>query len=112
MAVFVSSVSWWQTVLERTIPEQEVYDIAFMGLQPVQSTGRNRANVEAIDMTSINEFRDPLFIVGDGSPDERRSDLAEHLLCGHLTTETKGNMYSVFAILSSGSETCRTVGRR
>ena len=34
------------------------------------------------------------------------------LSCGHCTTETNGNMYSVFAIELSQSLTCRTVGRR
>ena len=65
------SMCRWKAVLERSIAEQEVNDVAFVRLQPVQGTGWNRADVESVDVASIHQFTNPLVIVRDRSADQR-----------------------------------------
>lgn len=66
-----TSMRRWQTILKRAIAEQEVDDIALVRLQPVQSTRRNRTDIQTINMPSINKVRDPLVVVRDGCAHER-----------------------------------------
>lgn len=61
----------WQAVLEGSVPKQEVDDVAFVRLQPVQGTGWNRADVESVDVASIHQLCDPLVVVSDRGADQR-----------------------------------------
>lgn len=69
-----------QAVLERAVAEQEVDDVSFVRLQPVQRTSWYWSYVQAIDMPSIYEFSDPFFTVSDRRANKGRSNLAEHLI--------------------------------
>ena len=73
---------WWQAILECTIAEQEVDDIAFMWLQPVQRTRRNRSDIQPIDVPSVHKFRDPFVIIRDRCANESRTNLTQHLVLG------------------------------
>ena len=59
--------------------EQEVDDVAFVRLQPVELDGGDRADVEPVDVDGVGQLRLPLLVLGDRRADQRRADLREHL---------------------------------
>ena len=71
---------WRHAVLEGSIAEQEVDDVTFVRLQPVQRTRWHRADVQAVDVAAVDKFRNPFFVVCDGCADQSRTDFAQHLI--------------------------------
>ena len=89
--------------LKRARAEQELDDVAFVRLQPVELRRRHRAEVQPIDVHRVEQLP-------RGTP--RCTVIAVHtsvgpiassiFASGHSTTVTNGNMYSFFAIAASG----------
>lgn len=67
----LASVSRGEAILEGAVAEEEVDDIAFVWLEPVEGTGGDRADIESIDIAGIDEIADPGLIFCDGGSDER-----------------------------------------
>src|SRR6187431_1599947 len=59
--------------LQRARAVQEIDDIAFVGLEPVQPNRGDRAEIEAIDMRRVEERAAQFGFLRDGGADERRS---------------------------------------
>ena len=55
-------------------------DIAFVRLQPIELDGRDRADVQAVDLGRIDQLALPLLISGDRAADQGGPDLLKHLL--------------------------------
>ena len=55
-----------------------------MGLKPVELDGRDRAEVEPVDVHGVQQRPAKLRLVRDGRADQRRADAVEHLLFGAL----------------------------
>src|SRR4051812_26107475 len=51
--------------LEGTRAEQEIDDVAFVGLEPVELNRRNRTEVEAIDMDRVDQAPAEVRVIGD-----------------------------------------------
>ena len=66
--------------LKRPRAVQEVHDVAFVRLEPVELCGRNGPEVQAIDVVGIKEITSKRRIVRDAGPNERRADPAEHFI--------------------------------
>ena len=60
--------------------EQELYNIAFMWLKPVELDRRNRADVQAVDLMRVDQLALPFPVLGDGAAYQRLADLPQHLL--------------------------------
>ena len=83
--------------LKRARPEQELDDIAFVRLQPVELDRRNRSDVEPVDMLRVDQRPLELRILVIALQTSVGPILLSISSCGHLTTLTNGNMNSVFA---------------
>src|SRR5262245_18009552 len=66
--------------LKRPRPEKEVHNAAFVGLEPVELDGLERADVEAVDVNRICQSTLELGVFGDRGADQGRADVVEHLL--------------------------------
>ena len=53
------------SVLERSRAEQEVDDVAFVGLEPVELGGGDGADVEAVDVMGVGEHLDEPLVFRD-----------------------------------------------
>ena len=69
-----------KAVLEGSISKQEVDDVSFVRLQPVQSARRDGPNIQSVDVACVHKFTHPLFVIGDCRADQRRADLAQYLV--------------------------------
>src|SRR5439155_26813388 len=58
--------------------EQEVYDVPFMRLKPVKLNRRERSDVEAIDVRSVDQSALKLLVFGDGGANEGGTNRIEH----------------------------------
>src|SRR5713101_602996 len=65
--------------LERPGTEQELDEVAFVRLQPVQLRGRHRPEVEPIDVHGVDETAAKRGVAGDGAAHQRRADRVQHL---------------------------------
>src|SRR5213078_842336 len=54
------------------------------GAEPVELDGRDRAEVEPVDVHGVQQRPAKLRLVRDGRADQRRADAVEHLLFGAL----------------------------
>src|SRR5262249_41836130 len=68
------------TVLEGAVPEQEVDDVAFVRLQPVEGDRLQRADVEPVDIRRVQKLLREFRVLRNRRADERLADRAEHLL--------------------------------
>src|SRR6266446_4678193 len=98
--------------LEGPRPEQEIHDVPFVGLEPVQFDRRQRADVQSVDVGRVDELAFPRFVARDRRTDQRRADLFDHLALRTPHTVTNGNMYSLLAILGSGESQWITHARK
>ena len=71
-------------------PEQEVDDVAFVRLQPVQLNRRHRTKIEPIDVHGIDQLAAESLIAGDGAADERWPDRRNHLFLRTLDHGREG----------------------
>src|SRR5687768_11225101 len=76
--------------LQRSGPEQEVDDASFVRLQPVEARGRNRADVQPVDVRGVDAPLDELLVVGDRCAHQRRADLLKHLILRALDDRGEG----------------------
>ena len=78
--------------------EQELDDVAFVRLQPIELDGGNRSDVQAVDVRGVGQLALPLpgcsVIAVQTSVGPIDSIIFS---CGHSTTVTNGNMYSFLA---------------
>ncbi len=72
-------MSWWRTGLKGSCPEQEVDDVAFVRLHPVQLVGPNFADVQAVNVRRIQQFLRPFRIFGQAGTNQCAADLLNHL---------------------------------
>ena len=66
--------------MECPIAQQEVNDVAFVGLHPVELVRLDGADVQAVDVGGVEELLGPRFIFGDGGADQGGADLFDHLI--------------------------------
>src|SRR5437588_6608156 len=66
--------------LKRPCPEEEIHNAPLVWLQPVQLDGRDRTQIEPVNMNGIRQRPLELLVLGNRRTDERRSDRLEHLL--------------------------------
>ena len=59
--------------------EQKIDDVPFVRLQPIQSVGRDRTDVDSINLDASTGRGDERGVGGDDGPHKRRTDSAEHL---------------------------------
>src|SRR5436309_2554871 len=57
--------------LERPRPEQEIDDVPFVRLEPVQLNSRDGADVQPVDVRRIDELPLPAPVLGDGAANQR-----------------------------------------
>src|SRR6202790_1315557 len=68
--------------LERARAEQELDDVAFVRLEPVELDGRNRTEIQSIDVNRVHQCAAELGPARDRAAHERRADPFEHLRFG------------------------------
>ena len=88
--------------LERPGAEQELDDVAFVRLEPVELNRRHRTEVQAIDVHRVDQRAAQLRLAGDRVQTSVGPIASSIFASGHSTTVTNGNMYSFFAIAASG----------
>src|ERR1051326_7411704 len=82
--------------LEGARAKEEINDVAFVWLKPVELDGRNRAAVESVNVSGIDELVLPGLIFGDRRRNQGWSDLLEHLALG--TTHHRRVREHVFGV--------------
>src|SRR5579864_4799032 len=65
--------------LKRARPEQELDDVAFVRLEPVELNGRDRTEIQSIDVNRIHQRAPEFGPARDRTTDQRWPDLLEHL---------------------------------
>src|SRR5712664_859841 len=65
--------------LEGARTEQELYDIAFMRLQPIELDGGNGSDVQAIDVGPVEQRALELRVFGYRGADQRPAHFLQHL---------------------------------
>ena len=100
--------------LERARAEQEVDEVAFVRLQPVQADRRDRPDVQAVDVRGVESAgAGASGVVGDRRADQRRPDRLQHLVLRALRPpSTNGNMYSFLRRGGVRRVAVHTVGSR
>src|SRR6266850_2448025 len=58
--------------------EQELDDVAFVWLKPIELNGWNGADVQTVDVGGVDEFPLKLRVLGDDAADERGANPPEH----------------------------------
>src|SRR5262249_3544113 len=76
--------------LEGSRPEEEINDVAFVRLQPVQLDRRYRSDVQPVDIRRVEERALKSPVRSDRRADESRSDGVDHLVLGALHDGDKG----------------------
>ena len=71
---------WWRAVLERAAAVQEVDDVPFMRLQPVELQRLHLADVQAVDVGGVDQIPREPFILGQGAADQRVAAFLEKLI--------------------------------
>src|SRR5690606_15966782 len=84
----VALMSRRRTRLERPVAEHEVDDVPFVWLQPVQLNRLHFADIQPVDVSGVQKFPLPRFVVRQCRTDQRGTDLLEHLF---LWTFHNGN---------------------
>src|SRR5690349_16092400 len=64
--------------LKRSRTEEELDDIAFVRLKPIELDGWNGADIQTVDVSRVDEFPLELRVMGDDAGDERGADPLEH----------------------------------
>jgi len=77
-------------------PEEEIHNVTLVWLEPVQLDGRNRTDVEAVDVGGFEEFLGPPFVIGDRGANERLLNFFEHLVL--RTLNDRGVREHVFGL--------------
>lgn len=62
------------------VSEEELGEISFVRLEPIQAVGGDGADVEAIDVHRVGQIIDPGGIGGQGRTDEGLTDRFDHVL--------------------------------
>ena len=83
-------------VLEGAVPEQEVDDVALVGLHPVELDRLHRADVQAVDVGRIEQFPGPRLVLGQAAGDQGGADAFEHVLL--LAPHDGGEREHVFGV--------------
>ena len=111
--IAVASGQPFLAAIDRPGAEQELDDVAFVRLQPVELDRRHGPRFRRSMCIASISCAAKLRVFGDRRADQRRADRLEHLrLAGTRRRVTNGNMYSFFAIAGSGDSQCTTVGSR
>ena len=71
---------WRRSVLECPRSEQEIDDVAFVRLQPVELQRFNFANIQPVDVRGVNQFLRKRIVFRDAGADQRVVNLLLHLI--------------------------------
>ena len=76
--------------MEGAVAEEEVDDVAFVGLEPIEGDCFDGAEVEAVDVDGVEEFLRELLIVRQRGADECRADRFEHVFLRAIDNDDEG----------------------
>src|SRR5690242_398190 len=60
--------------------KEEIDNVAFVRLEPVEFGRRDRAEIQAVDIGGVGQLALPIFVVRNGGGDERLADFLQHLI--------------------------------
>src|SRR5258708_3543331 len=75
--------------LEGTSAKEKLYDVAFMRLQPIQTRGRHRSEIQAVNVNGVEKLPPEGGFVGNRGANQRGTDAGDHLLFGALHNGNK-----------------------
>ena len=65
--------------MEGAVAEEEVDDVAFVGLQPVEGDGFYGADVQTVDVGRVDQVAGPFGVGCEGRANERGADFLKHV---------------------------------
>ena len=77
-------MSRWRAVLEGACAKQEIDNVAFVRLQPVQLVSSDGSNIQPINVSRIQQLTGEGFIFGDRSTNQSLTDFFQHLVLGAI----------------------------
>jgi hypothetical protein len=82
--------------LKRSSAKEELDEVGFVRLAPVETCRGHRAEVQPIDVRGVRQSSPQLGPARDRAAHERRPIASTIVNSGHRTTATNGNMNSLF----------------